>query len=149
MNVKKLKGNSTKYASYSYAFKQINKAINDEYFLEAITICESIITDRLLSYGEYLTADKIGDKATLGNVLIKIKKNKKFIINEETKKLIEEVDKWRIKRNSCVHSIAKSDPGTPTATIDDFLAGSKICADEGKKIARKVCDWHKKTKEEE
>ena len=146
MATKQVKGNATKYSSYAYAFKRINQALENEYYLEVITICESIITDRLLSYGEYITEKYIGDKATLGNVLSKIKKNKKFVINEETENLLEEVDVWRDKRNSAVHSVAKSKPGTATASEEEFLYESEMCAKNGKKLARKICDWHKKTK---
>ena len=145
MATKQVRGNAPKYSSYAYAFKRINQALENEYYLEAITICESIITDRLLSYGEYITEKYIGDKATLGNVITKIKKNKKFVINEEAENLLEEVDAWRNKRNSAVHSVAKSKPGTATQSVEEFLDEAKLCAQIGKKLARKVCDWHKMT----
>jgi hypothetical protein len=148
MTSKAAKGNVAKYSSYAYAFKRINQAMTDGYYLEAITICESIITDRLLSYGEYITKKDIGEKATLGKVLTKIKKDKNFVINEETEHLLEEVDLWRGKRNRCVHAVAKSKPGTPTSEVGDFLAETAACAATGKYLARKVSDWHKKIKKE-
>jgi hypothetical protein len=138
--------NKTKYDSYFYAFQQINKSLEDGYFLEAITICESIITDRLLSYGEYVTVDKIGNKATLGKALQKIQKNKKVVINDETDNLLLEVDNWRLKRNLCVHSVAKSSPGMATIKVADFLIEAEQCARSGKALARKVCNWHKQNK---
>lgn len=148
MTSKAGKGNAAKYASYAYAFKRINQAITDEYHLEAITICESVITDRLLSYGEYITKSDIGEKATLGKVLKKIKKDKKFVVNEETEDLLEEIDAWRIKRNRCVHSVAKSKPGMATSDVGNFLTEAAACSATGKSLARKVSDWHKKIKKE-
>lgn len=42
--------NYTKYESHKYAFDQIDLAIEKGLFLEAITIEESILADRLISF---------------------------------------------------------------------------------------------------
>jgi len=42
--------NKRKYQSYRFAFERIDEAIAKEFFLEAIMIAESIISERLLSY---------------------------------------------------------------------------------------------------
>ena len=42
--------NYYKFYSYRYAYSQMKKAMEGKFYLEAITIQESIITDRLLSF---------------------------------------------------------------------------------------------------
>lgn len=45
-----MKKNLQKYLSYKEAWTRINKAIKAKYFLEAIVIEESIMSDRLISF---------------------------------------------------------------------------------------------------
>ncbi len=43
-------GNAAKYESYREAWSRIDAACENQFFLEAITIEESIISDRIISY---------------------------------------------------------------------------------------------------
>ena len=45
---KKIKGNARKYDAYREAWTRIKQAQKNGFFLEAITIQESIISDRLI-----------------------------------------------------------------------------------------------------
>jgi hypothetical protein len=45
-----LKGNAAKYLSYRQAWARIGAAQGHGFYLEAVTIVESVITDRLISY---------------------------------------------------------------------------------------------------
>jgi len=65
--------NYTKYESYRFAFDQIDRAIKDGYFLEAITIEESILADRLISFLQ-LKGISANERFTLGKCLIAVKK---------------------------------------------------------------------------
>lgn len=35
-----------------------------------------------------------------------------------------------------------------TTPIEEFVSNSKLCSEQGKKLARDICDWHKKTLKE-
>lgn len=64
--------NADKYNAYKYAFEMINKSIESGFYLQAITIEESVLCDRLLAIllveKDLLRKDKLS-KATLGSAL--------------------------------------------------------------------------------
>ncbi len=72
---KKISGNAEKYKSYYEAWSRIRKAQKNQFFLEAITIQESIISDRLISFlagsnaKTILTKDKWGRWPSFGNLV--------------------------------------------------------------------------------
>ncbi len=45
-----MKANTAKYLSYAEAWRRIKSANEREFYFEVVTLCESIISDRLLSY---------------------------------------------------------------------------------------------------
>jgi hypothetical protein len=121
--------------------------------LEAITIQESIISDRLISFLSRPKASRPLSK----------KKNEQFpSLNQLIRQwrlefpnalqsgsyldLIEAVDKWRRIRNEAIHAIVKSDPGESTQPIDLFLQKAQEAAEEGERLTREVCKWCKKEK---
>ena len=144
-----MKKNSEKYLSYKEAWTRINKAIKAKFFLEAIVIEESIMSDRLISF---LIRPGAKNKIKKGkyenwppfNALIDCWK-KEFpngIVGNEYKCLINEIDKWRVKRNNSVHAIVKSDPGMPTIDVKVFLDRASKTAKQGKNLARALLNWH-------
>lgn len=138
--------NKSKYLSYKKAWEQINAALDQGFFLEAITIEESIISDRLLSYilGVEPKA-KLDIKSGLGKLISHWRKHAgKLLIQSDNSDLGEITDIWRTKRNSAVHGLVKSTPGTPTTQPDDFLELARQTAEDGKTLARKIQNWHKK-----
>ena len=133
--------NMTKYESYKFAFEQIDLAIESEFYLEAITIEESIISDRLISYlqlngktgdfsriGLYQIVKKVGNVP--GQYSIKVSEN--FLLT---------VDDWRNKRNTCIHQLVKSDKGEPTIDVEKFKNIAKETAKEGRILARQISSW--------
>lgn len=136
---KAAKGNTTKFDAYAAAFARITLAQKAGFYLEAVTVAESIISDRLLSY-----ASRPGVK-------------KAPPISEQFAKLIgaikpveaglhDELEKWRKKRNKLIHGFAKSLPGKPLTPVEDTLAAAQEAASEGEHLARRVCEWHRKEK---
>jgi uncharacterized protein DUF4268 len=141
------KKNTQKGNSYSYAFSQMNRGIEQGFYIETIAIAESIIADRLQSYamangwqpkrdftpfGEFITqADKLYHSNT---------KNDKIALFGDLKIWKDEY------RNKVIHQVAKSDPGEATIDLDEFLQLAKEGATLGYKYARMVCDWHRKEK---
>jgi Arc/MetJ-type ribon-helix-helix transcriptional regulator len=148
--------NPGKYKSYREAWSRIKQAQENQFFLEAITIQESIISDRLISFlagsnvKNILTKDKRGRWPSFGNLIQRWESE----FSEELKSgetqnlanLINAVDQWRNDRNEAIHAIVKSDPGEPTQDIDLFLRTAKKVAEQGTYLAKEVCKWHQAQK---
>lgn len=135
--------NTEKYLSYAEAHRRMNSACEQKFFLEAITIQESIISDRLLSY---LNGKKIISVDDPKFKINRVSFNSLIEKLGKTHELFSELNEWRENRNICVHSIAKSLPGEPTLSVNKFLEIAEKTAVLGKKLTRKVEDWHKREK---
>lgn len=136
-----------KYLTYKEAFTRINQAIDAHFFLEAITIEESIICDRMISYlhgkfGVTFSEKEMKNNKTLTDNLLKMwQKNEPGIIAFKSYlDLHKEIDEWREQRNYLLHSMTKSYPGKPTKNINDFLEDACVAAIRGKKLARALSD---------
>ena len=117
---------------YSNAFVHISRSIQKGYFLEAIALEESFISDRLVSYCSY---KKYMRKwyVTLGEI------TKKYLNKDAdfSKSILTEVDDWRVERNTCLHSMVKFAEGED-ADWDEKIAFAKVIAKKGEKLCRKV-----------
>jgi hypothetical protein len=150
--------NLSKGDSFTYAYKRINHAIDQEFYLEAVTLCESIISDRLYSFIKYKKSIQNNNKILqnknsrhikqLGSLKSLIDNAKKLNSLEITTKdgidFFDALDQWRSVRNKCIHSVAKSEPGEPTISVEDFKKIAKSTALDGKYLARLVCNWRRK-----
>jgi len=139
-------GNQAKYLSYREAWQRINAAIEAEFYFEAVTISESILSDRLLSYVIGIDPNSRIKTSTNFAELIRAWRKLAGSLPAEPsyQDLGEAVDEWRKDRNAIVHGLVKSDPGTPTENVGSFLQRAKKTAEDGKRLARMVSDWHKK-----
>jgi hypothetical protein len=151
---KEIKGDFEKYESYREAWSRIKQAQENDFFLEAITIQESIISDRLISFlsrpgiCNSFSEEKGNTKFISFYKLIKHWRSEfpKGIQSGSYQDLIGAVDEWRDSRNAAIHAIVKSTPGEAVQPIDSFLQEAKKVAEEGGKLAREVCIWHKREK---
>lgn len=136
--------NKVKQYSYREAYARMNMAMKNNFHLEAISIQESIITDRLLNFVVKKEIIQISEnelhkpKAYLNN-LIKI--SKQYFDDES---LFELLDKFRNGRNKCIHAMVKSFPGKPTMSVEEFLLLAKVTSVNGKLMTRKIDAWHKR-----
>jgi hypothetical protein len=137
------KGNTDKYDKYREAWTRIKKAQENKFFLEAITIEESIISDRLSSYlksqeiypekPRFLSLGKLVDlwgKACPDPIHI-----------NEIENLQDAVLAWKDKRNDAVHAIVKSKPGQSEVSVSEFLEKARATAEEGVILAMAVQKW--------
>jgi len=138
--------NYYKFYSYRYAYSQMKKAIEGKFYLEAITIQESIITDRLLSFVIRKEIIVLSDNNLhLPNVsLNNLTKLSKQHFDDET--LINELNEFRLSRNNCIHAMVKSFPGNPTQKVSEFQKLAKETSLSGKTLTRKVDAWHTRMK---
>jgi hypothetical protein len=142
--------NMTKYWRHREAWRRIKSANENGYYFEAVTICESIIADRLLSYVLGVSPQsKPKDLRTFSNIIKKWRELTSARPNDTLKQdddrdLGKLVDDWRNKRNKVVHSLAKSDRSGKTMEIDKFLKLANETAREGENLAKAVKKWQKK-----
>lgn len=142
-----MKKNVKKHLSYKEAYSKMNNAIKLGFYLEAITIQESIISDRLLSFVIGKNIVRISEneihksEVNFSNLL---KLTKEFM--SEHKTLPDELELFRKDRNTCVHLLVKSFPGKPTIDVLNFNSLAKETSVKGKRLTRKVLEWHKTEK---
>jgi hypothetical protein len=118
-------GNASKYFSYSEAWVRIKKARGFGFYLEAVTLEESIIADRLISFlvcaGE-LAADSQIEKRSFGQLVQQwTKAVPEPIPTTYFPDLRTAIEEWRKRRNRVVHGMVKSLPGAEHADVLDFL----------------------------
>jgi hypothetical protein len=125
--------NITKYESYKYAFERLQEALDQEFFLEAVMIAESIVAERLLSYLTFrLKATKsdrtLNPRAALKQLIEQWEKLDGSVVHKERQNLISDIDQWRGDRNECAHGLVKSNPGDPTKPVEEFRLKARECA---------------------
>lgn len=137
--------NLQKYFTYKNAYERIDSAIQDGYFLEAITIEESILTDRLFRLCKDNGFSHSWDRATLGLELTFIKNKIESGLIKEFAFCSELDDFWR-NRNVCLHQIVKSDLGAPTIEFSELIQLANLTAVAGKTLCQEVNNWVKSYK---
>jgi hypothetical protein len=97
-----------RYLRYKLAFDRLDEALEEGWLLEAISLEESIIIDRLLSI---ITSTElaVSSKQSLGNLIAQAKKLMTGSGSIVEGDLIHELDQWREERNECIHAFCKLD----------------------------------------
>lgn len=138
-------GNSVgkqRQALYANAYTRIDEAIKQGFFLEAITIEESIITDRLEARVAWLSEQTQREFRNLGPLVRILKGDDKNIKIRESdpdmQGLLLKIDKWREQRNEALHELVKFPDDVDEKCWEDFYSKTKNVAEEGKTLSRKV-----------
>lgn len=122
-----------RYLLYKQAISQFNRAIEHGFYLEAITICESMIADRLESRCAEL--NKPLGFQMLGKL---IKTLKQVEVDKALRNiLVKDLDEWRLNRNTALHEIVKFEKGD-FPNWENRVEASKEYAEEGMIIFRKI-----------
>lgn len=131
---------------YSEAFKRIESSMSSGHFFEAITIQESIISDRVSSFLEgtgTLGANEI-HRLSLSSLIKfwKVATVNPGCIWERCDSLISKVDSWRSERNKFIHGLVKFPAHKKDIpSTSDFIRGAAEAAEKGRELARQVSDW--------
>lgn len=117
--------------SYRIAHLRIKEAIASGFFLEAITIQESILSDRLISViveNNFfpIKENEINKSLTLGKLLNKLKMCS--VSHDLPLKILEQFNE---KRNKCIHAMVKSLPGNSPISVTEFRILSIEACEEG------------------
>ena len=119
---------------YRHAVVQINEALKNGFFLEAIAIEESLIADRLESRLSQLLGRDYSHR-TLKNL-------SDVVEREETDQALRDIvlndlNPWRLSRNSAIHEMVKLAEGD-TRTWRDRMDGLGPIAKKGIELFRAV-----------
>lgn len=117
---------------HKYAHNRINMAIEQEFYLEAITLTESIISDRL-SMVLYLRGEKAKSK-TLNKLVVL-----SSAILPDT--LSHRIDEWRQLRNFALHNLVRSSPIDKQVSPSEFNTKAKDIAISGNKLVADLEVW--------
>ena len=117
--------NANKYFSYREAWVRIKKAQGYGFYLEAVTLEESIIADSLVSFlvcvGEIEAGSQI-EKHSFAQLIQRWMKHvPEPIPIKYFPDLRSAIEEWRKHRNKVVHGIVKSAPGSNHKDVLDFL----------------------------
>jgi len=138
-----------KQKRYKEAYTRINSSISSGHYFEAITIEESIISDRLASFlvaTDSLATDYIHNQSFASLITLwRLATKNPGSIWENCDVLIKKVDAWRKERNKYVHGLVKfSNQQTNIPTTSDFISGAEKTANDGANLAKEVSDWRKR-----
>lgn len=148
---KRALANNSKIASQrketlAAAYSWIKYAISSGFYIEAITIIESLISDRLESRLSFIMNKNIGFQNPT-NLIEKMisEENKQTNVDEELLKLLKnenikpmsDLSSWVKQRNEVVHELAKLEADN-YIPFNEKKAKAKIVADKGVKLLRKL-----------
>lgn len=115
-----------------YADEQADKAIKSKFYLEAIALQESRLSDKIALFLDF---KKIGGHK---------KSLHKLIINIEAychPELINDLNDWRKSRNFFMHKMVRSSVKDELISVDELKAKSEHVALIGKELVEKVDCW--------
>lgn len=138
-----------KQERYIEAFSRIDSSIETGHYFEAITIEESIISDRVASFLD--ATDSLNNKDIyrqgFANLIMlwKLATKNPGSIWEDCENLIGRVDTWRKERNKYVHGLVKF-PHQQAKVVETsaFISGAKSAALKGKELSNEVSEWRKR-----
>ncbi len=131
---KSVTGNA-RYLLYRNGISRIRDSITSGYYLEAITLCESLIADRLESRLKFLTKTDRYSFETMWNLQKGIRDHE---TDTELISLINgKLDIWRKERNNALHAIVKLED-RKIEIWEDRVEKCKKVAEEGEAIRKEV-----------
>lgn len=115
---------------YQRVLEQYKRAMESGFYLEAVTLMESIISDRLESRATYL--DKTTGFDTLGKLC--------NILSSDTvlKDIIPQIVDWKNGRNRMLHEMSKIDASDMAEDFDEKYESGRLLAQSGLDIFRQV-----------
>jgi hypothetical protein len=142
-------GNAGKFLNYTEAWARIRLAIKQGFFLEAVAIQESIISDRLISYlvkscgqdPSHKGLRKLNDTLGMWGRAAKGRAVDEPDRLRELEELQDRLDRWRDERNEVIHGLVGGRSIDVSEGVEDFLGRAKHAAQEGEILARLVNSW--------
>ena len=127
-----------RYDTYRKSISRIKSSMEAGYYLEAITLCESIIADRLESRLNYLTNSDSFSFKTLGKLQEGIIKYDNV---DELKRMMVyqkgDLDIWRDSRNHALHAMAKI-ADDDKSDWENKMQKCKKIAEDGEELRKEI-----------
>ena len=127
-----------RYDTYRKSISRIKSSIDAGYYLEAITLTESLIADRLESRLNFLTKSDAFSFKTLGKLQEGIIEHDTV---DELKRMMiylkGDLDLWRDLRNKALHRMAKIKEGDSKEWEDKIAECMKI-ANDGEELRKRI-----------
>lgn len=125
-------------SALSYTKLKIKKAIEDEYYREAISLEENLIKNLIFNYLSNINKNPYG--LNFYELIAKLITNTK---NKKNVKLFKEINKWRKSRNECIHENINSGYDGELTNIESHEKILRITANEGLELCEKSIEWYK------
>lgn len=139
-----------RYFLYKNTIEHVHKSINDGFYLEAITLIESMISDRLESRLGIKAESSKYDFKPLGDLLAGIRKHETEIELLDLCALRSgKLYVWKNARNKYLHAMAKLEENDPNPDWKKRKEKSKEIAEEGFELFKEVRDLVSKYKRKE
>lgn len=127
--------NMLKYENYKEQNKRLTKALQNEFYLEAVFIEYAIMEDRtesILRYeGNTINSNGFVSIDRKITKIEKIAENKKGLARKYfTTEFMEQIRTWKNKRNGLIHALIKKN--TTTQELIDL-------AEEGRQLTKELC----------
>jgi hypothetical protein len=130
--------NINKYLSYRMAHSRIKRSIQNHYYLEAITLQESILSDRIISIALENQLFTIKETEVHKNLTLGCLINRLSQSNFEYDQIITQLNEFNKKRNTCIHAMVKSFPGKAPLNMVDFRILSQETCNLGNKVIASI-----------
>ena len=130
---------------YANAFEHINRAYEQGFYIECIALLDSMITDRLESYCQYLSHED--DKQFSANSVFDAIRNlgsmtkEKGVRDDEYKIIHDKIEDWSAKRNSAIHSFVIVREYNLKDDTEKRMSKIKEVADMGLQLVREVMKY--------
>ena len=128
----------TRRSLYQNALGKVSAALNDGYAIEAVTLLESMIADRLEARRAKIHSQKLEKrKSPLLIPLIDELCGNNAGESDTAKELYEEVRTWTEARNTAIHQMVKL-PENSVKRWDEKYAEARITAESGLDLFRRL-----------
>lgn len=134
-----------RYELYRLAHEHLQEAYKAGFFIECVSICDSIISDRLDARLQFLSrkTSKLAPVQSLGHIIKQINKSG-LETAPDIIDIYQSLAMWAEKRNAVVHQFVKVTDGDELHSGKERIAYGKKTAKEGIELARKVSNLIRK-----
>lgn len=124
---------------YADANKCYSQAMNSGFYIEAISLCESMITDRIEALLQTIIHHEEPSQVrteSLGRSMRKLKKRIPEQKLDEYNSHLSRIKEWADDRNEAIHSFVKVTHGNFDIKVDDRKKNAKKTAENGMTLFR-------------
>lgn len=119
-----------RYNRYRSVIGQYKKSMEQGFYLEAITLMESIIADRLESKANYISVENYSYSTLERLCRFLTKKEHQNKLSEDFLKTVHAIEEWKDGRNRALHEMAKLE-GEHSQSFEILYSSSKKTAEKG------------------